>query len=69
VAKFRISDLGTIEKAPTSPASLRNKLSEMIMSSVAARAKVELVNPDTGEYRIVLQGTLDRDETKFDETH
>jgi hypothetical protein len=69
VAKFRISDLGAIEKSPTSPASLRNKLSEMIMSSVAARAKVELVNPDTGEYRIVLQGTLDRDDTKFDETH
>lgn len=69
MAKFRISDLGSIEKAPTSPSSLRNKLSEMIMSSVAARAKVELVNPDTGEYRIVLQGTLDRDDTKFDETH
>jgi hypothetical protein len=65
--RFRIYDLNTIERAPTSPASLRNKLSDMIMSSVNARAKVEVINPDTGEYRIVLQGTLDKEETKFDE--
>ena len=66
--RFRIYDLNTIERSPTSPASLRNKISEMIMSSVNARAKVEVINPETGEYRIVLQGTLDREETKFDET-
>jgi hypothetical protein len=65
--RFRIHDLNTIERSPTSPASLRNKISEMIMSSVNARAKVEVINPETGEYRIVLQGTLDKDETKFDE--
>ena len=67
MARFRIHDLGTIERSPTSPASLRNKLSEMIMSSVNARAKVEIINPETGEYRIVLQGTIDKEETKFDE--
>lgn len=65
--RFRVHDINSIERAPTSPASLRNKLSEMIMSSVNARAKVELVNPETGEYRIVLQGTLDKEDTKFDE--
>jgi len=65
--RFRIHDLGTIERSPTSPSSLRNKISEMIMSSVNARAKVEVINPETGEYRIVLQGTLDKEETKFDE--
>ena len=65
--RFRIHDLNTIERSPTSPASLRNKISEMIMSSVSARAKVEVINPETGEYRIVLQGTLDKEETKFDE--
>ena len=65
--RFRIHDLNTIERSPTSPASLRGKLNEMIMSSVNARAKVEVINPETGEYRIVLQGTLDREETKFDE--
>ena len=67
MARFRIHDLTTIERTPTSPASLRNKLSDMILSSVNARAKVEVINPETGEYRIVLQGTLDKDETKFDE--
>ena len=34
---------------------------------VNARAKVELINPETGEYRIVLHGTLDKEDTKFDE--
>ncbi|MGH7731859.1 MAG: hypothetical protein ACRENJ_11490 [Candidatus Eiseniibacteriota bacterium] len=65
--RFRIHDVNTIERSPTSPSSLRNKLSEMIMSSVNARAKVELINPETGEYRIVLHGTLDKEDTKFDE--
>ena len=67
MARFRIHDLNAIERTPTSPASLRNKLSDMILSSVNARAKVEVINPETGEYRIVLQGTLDKEETKFDE--
>ncbi len=65
--RFRIYDLNSIERSPTSPSSLRNKIGEMIMSSVNARAKVEIINPETGEYRIVLQGTLDKEETKFDE--
>ena len=65
--RFRIHDVITIERSPTSPSSLRNKLSEMIMSSVNASAKVELINPETGEYRIVLHGTLDKEDTKFDE--
>ena len=65
--RFRIHDVNTIERSPTSPSSLRSKLSEMIMSSVNARAKVELINQETGEYRIVLHGTLDKEDTKFDE--
>jgi hypothetical protein len=65
--RFRIHDVNTIERSPTSPSSLRSKLSEMIMSSVNAKAKVELINPETGEYRIVLHGTLDKEDTKFDE--
>ena len=65
--RFRSHDVNPIERSPTSPSSLRSKLSEMIMSSVNARAKVELINPETGEYRIVLQGTLDKEDTKFDE--
>jgi hypothetical protein len=39
----------------------------MLYNSTVARVKVEVVNPDTGEYRVVLQGTLDREESKWDE--
>ena len=66
--RFRIYDIHSIERSPTSPAALRNKVSEMILNSVNAKAKVDTLNPETGEYRIVLQGTLDKDESKFDET-
>jgi hypothetical protein len=67
VARFRIEDINSIEKVPTSPANLRNKVTEMLYNSTVARVKVEVVNPDTGEYRVILQGTLDRDESKWDE--
>ncbi len=65
--RFRVNDVHAIENAPTSPASLRSKLGEMILSSTVCRAKVEAVNPETGEYRVILQGTLDKEETKWEE--
>jgi hypothetical protein len=64
--RFRIQDVSTLESAPTSAGSLRAKLGEMIVNSTVCRARVENVNAETGEYRIVLQGTLDREETRFD---
>jgi hypothetical protein len=67
MTRFRIQDLQTVEKAPTSPAALRHKVGDMILSSTAVRAKVEALNPETGEYRIVLQGTLGAEEAKFGE--
>ncbi len=63
--RFRIEDINSIEKTPTSPANLRNKVTEMLYNSTVARINVEVVNPDTGEYRVVLQGTLDREESKW----
>jgi hypothetical protein len=39
----------------------------MILHSTVSRAKVDAFNPETGEYRVVLQGTLDKDETKWEE--
>ena len=65
--KFHYQDLKSLENSPTSPSTLRSKVGEMILASTTARAKVEAMNPETGEYRIVLQGTLDREETKWDE--
>lgn len=63
--RFHVQDLKAIENAPTSPNSLRAKIGEMILSSTSARARVEAINPETGEYRVVLQGTLDREESRF----
>ena len=65
--RFRMQDFESIERSPTSPATLRNKITEMLYGSTVARVKVDAVNPDTGEYRVILQGTLDRDESKWDE--
>ena len=67
MARFRIDDLKTIEMAPTSPATLRGKISEVILSSTHAKARVESINPETGEYRVVLQGTLDREVSRFND--
>jgi len=65
--KFHVQDFRSLELAPTSPASLRAKIGEMIINSTVARAKVEALNPETGEYRVVLQGTLDKEESKWEE--
>jgi len=63
-----MDDFRTIENAPTSPATLRSKIGEVILSSTHAKCRVESINPETGEYRIILQGTLDREMTRFDES-
>ena len=65
MARFRMEDLKTIENAPTSPSTLRRKIAEMILSSTQARCRVDSINPETGEYRVVLQGTLDRESSRF----
>ncbi len=66
--RFRIQDLHALEIAPTSAGSLRSKVGEMIVNSTNFRAKVDSLNPETWEYRIVLEGTLDKEDTKFEES-
>ncbi len=66
MSRFRIHDLKSLEMAPTSPGAMKSKVGEMIVNSTVCRAKVESINPETGEYRIVLQGSLDREDTRFD---
>jgi len=68
MTRFRLEDFPLLEAAPTSAATLRAKLGEMLISSTSARVRIEAVNPQTGEYRIVLQGTLDTEKTPFDVT-
>ena len=65
--RFKLSDLPSLEKSPTSPMTLRNKIGEMLVNSSRAVATVELVNPETGEYRVVLQGNLDQEESRFED--
>ncbi len=64
--RFRIQDIQGLENAPTSAGSLRSKVGEMIVNSTNFRAKVDSLNPETGEYRIVLQGSIDREENRFE---
>lgn len=68
MTKLRIDDIGIIQRAPASPASLRVRLGNLLMSSLRARATVEFVDRRTGEYRVVFQGTLETAETHADET-
>lgn len=58
----RIPDgLNAIERTPASPHALSSGLWDVLSHSVTSRARVEGFNLETGEYRIVLQGTLDLD--------
>jgi hypothetical protein len=59
MTRFKLQDLSTLESSPTSPATLRAKIGDLIVHSMNAVAQVEMVDRETGEYRVVLQGTLD----------
>ena len=63
---IRPEDLGNIGRTPTSPAALTSGIWHVLSNSVVARAKVDSCNWETGEYRIVLHGTLDLEESSFE---
>ena len=65
MARIGPTDLNAIERSPLSPGALSRGLTEVLNNSMAARAKVESYNWETGQYRVVLQGTLDLVATKF----
>lgn len=58
---FNFNDFRFFDRAVSSPRQLNEGITALVFNSVNTRAKVEGVNPETGEYRIVLQGTLDLD--------
>lgn len=64
--RIKPTDLHVLERSPISPAALTDRVSEVLRNSVVARAKVESCDWDTGEYRVVLQGTLDLERTTFE---
>jgi len=59
MTKFDVQDLQVIRNAKLSYSTLKKQLGNMVESSENCRAIVESLNRETGEYRIVLQGTLD----------
>ena len=59
--KFTYDDFSKIEKSSTKPSEIENCISNLMVTSLDTRARVEAVNRETGEYRIVLQGTLNID--------
>jgi len=58
-SNWSVNDIHCVEKTPASPGYIQNQISSLVFNSTACRCKVETINPTTGEYRIVLQGTLD----------
>jgi hypothetical protein len=61
--KMLPESLSAVERSPASPSALSSGLWDVLSHSISSRAKVEGFNIETGEYRVVLQGTLDLDET------
>jgi hypothetical protein len=61
MAPFSVEDLYHVESAPGTLADLRSKVGEMIKSSAGCFLAVDSLDPETGEYRIVLQGTLEEE--------
>ncbi len=59
MTNFNLRDLEIIRNANLSTTTLQRQINNMIESSENCRAIVESLNRKTGEYRIVLQGTLE----------
>lgn len=66
MTRFRFQDLPALENSPTSPGTLRLKIGELLTHSVNAAARVDLLDRETGEYRVLVQGTLDQEELPFE---
>ena len=59
MVKFNINDLEVIRSANFSTSSLKRQIGSVLENTGNCRAIVESLNRETGEYRIVLQGTLE----------
>ena len=60
MSKFQVRDLSALEDAKSSPGSLRARVDDLLVHSTRARVRVETLNRESGEYRVVLQGTLEK---------
>jgi len=60
--RFRVADILTIGDVSDRPTDLHEKLGNLISGSTEIRADVESLSTETGEYRVLLRGTLDTEE-------
>ena len=59
MSKFTWDDFRRFEKSPTSAMEIHDGISNLIVSSADSKVRVESIDHQTGEYRILLYGTLD----------
>jgi hypothetical protein len=57
MANINPNQIRQIESAPNNPKAFYSALGNIVNNSSTCRAKVESINPGTGEYRITLTGT------------
>jgi len=57
--EYSVDELPMLERTPQSPQRLCDQLWGVLSHSVVARVKVESCDRETGDYRVVLQGTLE----------
>jgi hypothetical protein len=60
MTKYPVEHLRELERTPRSPLALSNDLWDVLSNSLSAKVTLEACNRDTGEYRVVLQGTLEQ---------
>ena len=65
MSRFTYNDFKWLERCPTSPKQMQEGIAHLVFCSVNTKAKVETCNPETGEYRIVLHGTLDMENPNY----
>lgn len=59
MSKINIEELEKLHSPYISSMTLKQHIIEMLANSTQCKAIIESINHDTGEYRIVLQGTLE----------
>jgi len=59
MGEYSLHDVEALGETSQSPRRLNDRLWNLLSHSVDARVKIESCNWQTGEYRVVLQGTLD----------
>lgn len=56
---FPLEALLDMQRVPRSPLALSNDAWDVLTRSVCARATLEDFDPETGDYRVVLEGRLE----------